>query len=188
MWRHRVCTECPLGSSRRTLAVSMTCAYRLFRIVDTLASLQTGLSIVVRQYAANGDDWTTGDVHLWGASLRQGSDPPKAYARKWVSPTPYQQSGVAAGPTGIALPPRCVWPGSPQRLRYRQSCGRPSRFDHGRGPIARAGGWPSPEPSPQRRPTGRTRAAARAGCWRLQNRSPIAAPAPPAPCRASRPS
>jgi hypothetical protein len=30
---------------------------------------------VVRQYAANGDDWTTGDIHLWGACLQQGNDP-----------------------------------------------------------------------------------------------------------------
>jgi hypothetical protein len=25
---------------------------------------------VVRQFAANGDDWTTGDIHLWGACLQ----------------------------------------------------------------------------------------------------------------------
>ena len=50
-------------------------------IASTLASGQTGLWIVVRQYTANGDDWTTGDIHLWGVCLQQGNDPQKAYAR-----------------------------------------------------------------------------------------------------------
>ena len=37
----------------------------------------------MRQYAGNGDDWTTGDIYLWGACLQQGTDPKKAYARTW---------------------------------------------------------------------------------------------------------
>ena len=58
----------------------------------------------MHQYAANGDDWTTGDIHLWGACLQQGNDPQKAYARTWASQTSHASSGVAAGPTVIAAP------------------------------------------------------------------------------------
>jgi hypothetical protein len=59
---------------------------------------------VVRQYAANGDDWTTGEIHLWGACLQQGNDPQKAYARTWASQTPGVSAGLAVGPTVIAAP------------------------------------------------------------------------------------
>lgn len=82
--------------------VTLTTSWQRFRITGTLSSGQTGLWVVVRQYAANGDDWTTGDIHLWGACLQQGNDPESAYARTWASQAPYIASGVAAGPTVIA--------------------------------------------------------------------------------------
>ncbi len=82
--------------------VTLTTAWQRFKITGTLASGQTGLWVVVRQYAVNGDDWTTGDIHLWGTCLQQGNDPQDAYARTWASRTPHAASGVAAGPTVIA--------------------------------------------------------------------------------------
>src|SRR5579884_2535428 len=82
--------------------ITLTTSWERFKITGALASGQTGLWIVVRQYAANGDDWTTGDIHLWGACLQQGNDFQKAYARTWASQTPHIASGVAAGPTVIA--------------------------------------------------------------------------------------
>jgi hypothetical protein len=84
--------------------ITLTTSWRRFKITGTLATGQTGLWIVVRQYAANGDDWTSGDIHLWGACLQQGDDPQKAYARTWASQTQHAASGVAAGPTVIAAP------------------------------------------------------------------------------------
>jgi hypothetical protein len=73
--------------------IALTTSWQRFKITGTLASGQTGLWIVVRQFAANGDDWTTGDIHLWGACLQQGNDPKKGYARTWD----YQAAPVAAG-------------------------------------------------------------------------------------------
>jgi hypothetical protein len=84
--------------------VNLTSSWQRFKITGTLASGQTGLWIVVRQYATNGDDWTTGDIHLWGACLQQGNDPQAAYARTWASQTPQVASGLAAGPTVITAP------------------------------------------------------------------------------------
>jgi hypothetical protein len=84
--------------------ITLTTSWQRFKITGTLASGQTGLWIVVRQFAANGDDWTTGDIHLWGACLQQGNDPQKAYARTWASKTPHITSGLAAGSTVIAAP------------------------------------------------------------------------------------
>jgi hypothetical protein len=84
--------------------ITLTTSWQSFKITGTLASGQTGLWIVVRQYAANGDSWTTGDIHLWGACLQQGTGPQKAYARTWASPTPHLASGLAAGPAVIAAP------------------------------------------------------------------------------------
>jgi hypothetical protein len=84
--------------------VTLTTSWQRFKITGTLASGQTGLWIVVRQYAANSDDWTTGAIHLWGACLQQGNDPQKAYARTWASQTPHIASGLAVGPTVIAAP------------------------------------------------------------------------------------
>ncbi|MBS1874991.1 MAG: hypothetical protein JSU00_17375 [Acidobacteria bacterium] len=44
--------------------VTLTTSWQRFKITGTLASGQTGLWIVVRQFVGNGDDWTTGDIHL----------------------------------------------------------------------------------------------------------------------------
>ncbi len=82
--------------------ITLTTSWQRFKITATLASGQTGLWIVIRQYAANGDDWSTGDIHLWGACLQQGNDPQKTYARTWVSQTQHVAAGLAAGPTVIA--------------------------------------------------------------------------------------
>jgi len=90
--------------------ITLTTSWQRFKITGTLASGQTGLWIVVRQFAANGDDWTTGDIHLWGACLQQGNDAQKAYARTWASQTPNVTSGVAAGPTVIAAPDNTTSP------------------------------------------------------------------------------
>ncbi len=59
--------------------VTLTTFWQRFKITGTLASGQMGLWIVVRQYAANGDEWATGDIHLWGACLQLGTDPQKAW-------------------------------------------------------------------------------------------------------------
>jgi hypothetical protein len=75
-----------------------------------LASGQTGLWVVIRQFAGNGDDWTTGDIHLWGACLQQGNDPQAAYVRSWATQTQHLASGVAAGPTVIAAPDSATSP------------------------------------------------------------------------------
>jgi hypothetical protein len=90
--------------------VTLTTSWQRFRIIGTLAGGQTGLWIVVRQYAANVDDWTTGDIHLWGACLQQGNDPQKAYARTSASQTPHLVSGLAAGPTVIAATDTTISP------------------------------------------------------------------------------
>jgi hypothetical protein len=90
--------------------ITLTTAWQRFKITGTLASGQAGLWIVVRQYAANGDDWTTGDIDLWGACLQQGDDPQKAYARTWASQTPQVNGGLAAGPTVIAAPDNTTSP------------------------------------------------------------------------------
>lgn len=73
--------------------VTLTTSWQRLKVTGTLAGGQTGLWIVVRQYAGNGDDWTSGGIYLWGACLQQGTDPKKAYARTWA----YQTSPVAAG-------------------------------------------------------------------------------------------
>ncbi|MBI4892648.1 MAG: carbohydrate binding domain-containing protein [Acidobacteria bacterium] len=84
--------------------VTVTTSWQRLKISGTLASGQTGLWIVVRQFAGNGDDWTAGDIHLWGACLQQGDDPQAAYARTWASQTPHIASGVATGPSVITTP------------------------------------------------------------------------------------
>src|SRR5579885_2979707 len=84
--------------------ITLTTSWQRFKITGSLASGQSGLWIVIRQYAANGDDWTSGDIHLWGACLQQGNDPQAAYARTWASQIPRISSGLAAGPTVIAAP------------------------------------------------------------------------------------
>ena len=88
----------------------LTTSWQRFKITGNLASGQTGLWIVIRQYTANGDDLTTGDIHLWGACLQQGNDPQKAYTRTWASQTLHIASGLAAGPTVIAAPDNATSP------------------------------------------------------------------------------
>jgi len=90
--------------------ITLTTAWQRFKITGTLAACQTGFWIVVRQYAANGDDWTTGEIHLWGACLQQGNDPQKAYARTWASQMPHVNAGLAAGSTVIAAPDNTASP------------------------------------------------------------------------------
>ncbi len=90
--------------------ITLTTSWQRFEITGTLAAGQTGLWIVVRQYAANGDNWTSGDIHLWGACLQQGNDPRKGYARTWASQTPHVNAGLAAGPTVIAAPDNTTSP------------------------------------------------------------------------------
>ena len=98
--------------------VTLTSMWQRFAIVGTLATGQTGLWIVVRQFAGNGDDWTTGSIHLWGACLQQGSDPKKGYARTWASQTSNMAAGVACGALVISAkdnsesPLRVYGPGS----------------------------------------------------------------------------
>ena len=98
--------------------VTLTTAWQRFKITGTLASGQTGLWIVVRQYDSNGDDWTTGSIYLWGACLQQGNDPKIGYARTWASQTANVAAGVACGAVVISAkdnaesPWRVYGPGS----------------------------------------------------------------------------
>jgi len=82
--------------------VTLTTAWQRFKITGTLASGQTGLWIVVRQYDSNGDDWTTGSIYLWGACLQQGNDPKIGYARTWASQTANVAAGIACGAVVIS--------------------------------------------------------------------------------------
>ncbi len=98
--------------------VTLTTAWQRFKITGTLAGGQTGLWIVVRQYDSNGDDWISGDIHLWGACLQQGSDPKKGYARTWAFQTANVAAGIACGAVVISAkdnaesPLRVYGPGS----------------------------------------------------------------------------
>ena len=98
--------------------VTLTTAWQRFKITGTLASGQTGLWIVVRQYDSNGDDWTTGSIYLWGACLQRGNDPRNGYARTWASQTANVAAGVACGAVVISAkdnaesPLRVYGPGS----------------------------------------------------------------------------
>jgi hypothetical protein len=98
--------------------VTLTTVWQRFKITGTLAAGQTGLWIVVRQFAANSHDWTTGDIHLWGACLQQGNDPQAAYARTWATQTPHIASGLAAGAMVIAAPDSTT---SPLKIHGRGS-------------------------------------------------------------------
>jgi hypothetical protein len=82
--------------------ITLTSSWQRFKITGTLAGGQTALWIVVRQFAGNGDNWTSGDIYLWGACLQQGIDPKKAYARTWASQTAPNAAGVACGPVVIS--------------------------------------------------------------------------------------
>ncbi|MBE7542280.1 MAG: hypothetical protein M9913_17190 [Bryobacteraceae bacterium] len=90
--------------------VTLTNSWQRLKITETLASGQTGLLIALRQYATNGDDWSTGDIHLWGACLQQGNNPQAAYARTWATELQHIASGFAAGPTVIAAPDSAASP------------------------------------------------------------------------------
>lgn len=98
--------------------ITLTTAWQRFKIAGTLAAGQTGLWIVVRQYAGNGDDWTSGSILLWGACLQQGNDPKKGYARTWGYQAAPVAAGVACGPLLVVAkdnaesPFRVAGPGS----------------------------------------------------------------------------
>ncbi len=99
--------------------VTITTSWQRFKITGTLAGGQTGLWIVVRQYAGNGDNWSSGNILLWGACLQQGTDPKKGYARTWAFQTAPVLAGVACGPTVVSAtnntdsPFKVRGPGSP---------------------------------------------------------------------------
>jgi hypothetical protein len=99
-------------------SITLTTVWQRFKITGTLAGGQTGLWIVVRQFAGNGDNWTSGAIYLWGACLQQGNDPKSGYARTWASQTALVAAGVACGATVIAAkdnsesPLRIYGPGS----------------------------------------------------------------------------
>jgi hypothetical protein len=83
-------------------SITLTTAWQRFKITGILAGGQAGLRIVVRQFAGNGDNWTSGAIYLWGACLQQGNDPKNGYARTWASQTAFVSAGVACGATVIA--------------------------------------------------------------------------------------
>jgi hypothetical protein len=99
-------------------SIALTTAWQRFRVTGTLGGGQTGLWIVVRQFAANGDNWTSGAIYLWGACLQQGNDPKAGYARTWASQTAFVAAGVACGAAVISAkdnsesPLRIYGPGS----------------------------------------------------------------------------
>jgi hypothetical protein len=78
-------------------SITLTTEWQRFKITGTLASGQTGLWIVVRQFAGNSDNWTSGAIYLWGACLQQGNDPKNGYARTWASQTALVAAGIACG-------------------------------------------------------------------------------------------
>ena len=96
----------------------LTTAWQRFKITGTLAGGQTGLWIVVRQFAGNGDNWISGAIYLWGACLQQGNDPKAGYARTWASQTAPVTAGIACGAVVISAkdnaesPLRVYGPGS----------------------------------------------------------------------------
>jgi hypothetical protein len=98
--------------------ITLTTAWQRFWVAGTLANGQTALWIVVRQFATNGDDWTTGVIYLWGACLQQGSDPKNGYARTWAAQTSLVAAGIACGAVVISAkdnaesPLRVCGPGS----------------------------------------------------------------------------
>jgi hypothetical protein len=99
-------------------SITLTTAWQRFKITGTLAGGQTGLWIVVRQFAGNGDNWTAGAIYLWGACLQQGNDPKNVYARNVGVADRLVSAGVACGATVIAAkdnaesPLRIYGPGS----------------------------------------------------------------------------
>jgi len=83
--------------------VTLTTTWQRFKITATLASGQTGLWVVVRNYTGNGDEWTNGTViYLWGACLQEGNDPQRTYVRTWDSQAPRNRAGAALGAAFIS--------------------------------------------------------------------------------------
>jgi hypothetical protein len=82
-------------------SITLTTARQRFNITGTLAGGQTGLWIVVRQFAGNSDNWTSGATYLWAACLQQGNDPRSGYSRTWASQTAFVAAGVGCGATVI---------------------------------------------------------------------------------------
>ena len=103
----------PIGAISRDANVGQR-----LKITGTLAGGQTGLWIVVRQFAGNSDNWTSGAIYLWGACLQQGNDPKKGYARTWASQTALVAAGIACGAVVVSTkdnaesPLRIYGPGS----------------------------------------------------------------------------
>jgi hypothetical protein len=78
--------------------VMLTTVWQRFKITATLASGQTGLWVVVRNFVGNGDEWTNGTViYLWGACLQEGNDPQRTYVRTWDSQAPRNRASAAMG-------------------------------------------------------------------------------------------
>lgn len=99
--------------------VTLTTSWQRFKITATLASGQTGLWVVVRNYTGNSDEWTNGTaIYLWGTCLQEGNDPKRAYVRTWDSQVPGNRAGAALGATLITAinnsePPLTIYgPGS----------------------------------------------------------------------------
>jgi hypothetical protein len=101
----------------------LTTDWQRLRITGTLTGGQTGLWIVVRQFAGNGDNWTSGSIYLWGASLQQGNDPKTGYARTWASQTTNIAAGIASGSVVISAKDNTE---SPHRISDYRSRGRGS--------------------------------------------------------------
>jgi hypothetical protein len=73
-------------------SITLTTAWQRFKITGTLAGGQTGLWIVVRQFAGNGDNWTSGAIYLWAracsrATIRRTATPVRG-RRRPPSPRP----------------------------------------------------------------------------------------------------
>jgi len=83
-------------------SITLTTTWQRFKITGTLAGGQTGLWVVVRNYTANSDTWTSGDIILWGACLQQGTDPKNGYARTWAAQTSLVAAGIACGAVVIS--------------------------------------------------------------------------------------
>jgi hypothetical protein len=99
-------------------SITLTTAWQRLKITGTLAGGQTGLWVVVRQFAGNGDNWTAGGIYLWGACVQQGNDPKNGYARTWASQATLVAAGIASGSVVISAkdnaesPLRIYGPGS----------------------------------------------------------------------------
>ena len=78
-------------------STTLTTTWQRLKITGTLAGGQTGLWVVVRNYAANSDTWTSGDIILWGACPQQGADPKNGYVRTWAAQTTLVAAGIACG-------------------------------------------------------------------------------------------